>query len=264
MLYKDHPELLLLEERMKTSKIHLAARKNNCVILEALYQNHQDINEIDDKRRSAFHIAAMEGSMDALKWLIDHGVGVAKLNKLKDIDGNTPLHLAIIHQQFTSVQLLLNCFKEVGSLTQILRYANQDGNTPLSLAILVDEPKLVEQLHLEGFRDNISKNKDGYNALQLAVKYGHENSLSALIKNLNEDQKESALNIKDELGNNLIHLAILHHKRNLVPILIQAGVDFRHKNKAGKNVRSLHKKNILKCSAVLIILFKRQNSMPND
>lgn len=78
------------------SAVHIAAR-NGCVpIIKKLINKFPDAWELlNDKGRTALHVAAESGKQDVVDYLLEAQGFEGFINK-KDKDGNTPLHLASI------------------------------------------------------------------------------------------------------------------------------------------------------------------------
>ena len=64
-------------------------------------QGHCDVNVRNNKHQTALALAVSEAYNSMIELLIEHGADV----NAEDGDGNTPLHLAIIHQGVGSTGL---------------------------------------------------------------------------------------------------------------------------------------------------------------
>ncbi|KDO16670.1 hypothetical protein SPRG_17832, partial [Saprolegnia parasitica CBS 223.65] len=53
-------------------------------------------------------LAAEHGRADVLKALLDHGKDVLKLDAIRNAEGLTPLHVAVVHQKTDAVRALLS------------------------------------------------------------------------------------------------------------------------------------------------------------
>lgn len=87
-------------------------------------QNSCDINAENDMKRTALHVAAIEGNCNVIEKLVGFG---ADLNRV-DKDGNTPLHVVFIKKtakpltnapQITKV--LLNLKKQILYICRVWR-----------------------------------------------------------------------------------------------------------------------------------------------
>jgi len=77
----------------------------------------------------AIHYAARQGSIDAMKSMLDAGVDINE----GDVDGNTPLLLAILNNHYDLAQVLIDKGADINK-------ANRDGRAPLYTAIEVTVP----------------------------------------------------------------------------------------------------------------------------
>lgn len=91
-------------------------------IVEFLLDNGARVNEIGEySKATVLHLAAIISSADMLKLLLEKG---ADFN-LKDVEGKTPLDVAIKHKELRSVRVLLNA--GAGTTAQRLRYGAIKG-----------------------------------------------------------------------------------------------------------------------------------------
>jgi len=89
---------------------------------------------VDDNRRSAVHVAASGGNVEAVQALISSG---ASINK-RDETGQTPLHAAARAGSVAALRTLLNA----GASTTC---TDDDGNTPAGVC---RDDDVVQLLHL--------------------------------------------------------------------------------------------------------------------
>jgi len=92
-------------------------------------------------------------------------VSEAHLAILPDEDGDTPLHLAIIHENFTLTQYLIQLIVGVHMNLDI---ANNMRQTPLHLAVITRQPHMVQALVAAGASVNFPDRK-GNTSLHLAA-----------------------------------------------------------------------------------------------
>uniref|UniRef100_A0A672ZY84 CARD- and ANK-containing Inflammasome Adaptor Protein n=1 Tax=Sphaeramia orbicularis TaxID=375764 RepID=A0A672ZY84_9TELE len=106
--------------------LHLAtaARGKNHVV-DVLLSTKANADTPDKAKKTALHLAAMEGNVDAVTSLLSHKVKAGA----KDMDGSTPLHYAAAGGFVSIVSLLLQSLKKKG-----LEERNAWRKTPLHAA----------------------------------------------------------------------------------------------------------------------------------
>ena len=106
-------------------------------ILRFTFENGADPKRVLKDSRSYAHIAARKGNARYLKILHEYKAPA----DLTDNDGNTPLHLAALHNNGVAFKYLLNEYKVA------MDVKNKDGKTPLDLAEEGSHTKIVEAWH---------------------------------------------------------------------------------------------------------------------
>ncbi|XP_078099254.1 nuclear factor NF-kappa-B p100 subunit [Sander vitreus] len=124
---------------------------------------------------------------------------------VQDANGDTPLHLAIIHQQSGVIQQLIHTL--LSSRQQnVLNTANHLQQTPLHLAVITRQVKALEAL-LRAGADPSLLDKDGRSPLHLAALAGDTASLRPLLAHLGE-RHAHLVNTPDHHGLHPLHLAV--------------------------------------------------------
>ncbi|XP_056292499.1 nuclear factor NF-kappa-B p100 subunit-like [Pseudoliparis swirei] len=103
---------------------------------------------------------------------------------VQDGNGDTPLHLAVIHQQTGVIQQLLHTLLS-SQQTSVLNTANCLQQTPLHLAVITRQVGVVEAL-LRGGADPSLLDRDGRSPLHLAALAGDAATLRPLLAHLGE------------------------------------------------------------------------------
>jgi len=178
---------------------------------------------------SLLHVAAQEGNVDVVKFLIEHHVNVMKTTGCN----NTAVHLAATNGHLEVVKTL----KEAGGVLDdvSLHHAAAGGHR-----------SVVDYLLNEGIKDdcindstvmklNPAKTKwkdinvhmhDSYHlqmhetALHAAVRNGHVSVIEPLLR-----QPESAINCLNSAGRRPLHEAVYLNNNNVLQVMLAAGVD---------------------------------------
>ena len=129
-----------------------------------------DPDEIVDKGlgEKIIHWASAAGAIEVTKVLISTGADV----NVKDINGTTPLHSAIINGKKAVAELLIENGAELNAVTS-------SGQTPLHCAVSGDLRELVELLLSSGAEINF-RNKTGKKPLDIAMEIGNNRIINLL------------------------------------------------------------------------------------
>lgn len=84
---------------------HDAARDGYLDTLQVLAQNGADVNLLDNKGNLPLHLAAQEGCLDVVQYLVSYCNTQPFLRNAK---GQTPLDLASLHKKYQTVEWLEN------------------------------------------------------------------------------------------------------------------------------------------------------------
>ncbi|XP_064004342.1 CARD- and ANK-domain containing inflammasome adapter protein-like [Pogoniulus pusillus] len=147
--------------------LHVAALNGHLKILEYLISKGAKIDMKDKKGRTALHRAAEEGHGDAVKALLRCGAYMYSV----DTKGKTPLHLAAQSGHSHILKMLLK--EEARS------YKNQHNF--LHLVALKDESRLAKMLLRAGACVD-GRDERGQTALGYAVSQGSENTAKVLLE----------------------------------------------------------------------------------
>jgi ankyrin repeat protein len=129
-------------------------------------------------------------------------------------DGQTPLHDAIVCDNFSFAQYLLQHGADLSLI-------NKDGNTPLHLAARDDNTKMCRLLMKYPQLDLITINKMGKTPLHLACAHEKPNVAAILINKMKTDQ----INMLDIQGRTPLHECAENINGSLARYLIRHGAD---------------------------------------
>ncbi|XP_054455832.1 nuclear factor NF-kappa-B p100 subunit isoform X2 [Anoplopoma fimbria] len=174
---------------------------------------------------------------------------------VQDGNGDTPLHLAIIHHQTGVIQQLIHTL--LSSLQQnILNTANHLQQTPLHLAVITRQVKVVEVL-LRAGADPSLLDKDGRSPLHLAALAGDTTTLRPLLAHLGE-RHAHLVNTPDFHGLHPLHLAVRRDGERCLRLLVEGGAKINAPEQKSGNT-ALHlavRENLFKVACTLITELK--------
>uniref|UniRef100_A0A8C4XA73 Nuclear factor of kappa light polypeptide gene enhancer in B-cells 2 (p49/p100) n=1 Tax=Erpetoichthys calabaricus TaxID=27687 RepID=A0A8C4XA73_ERPCA len=145
-----------------------------------------------------------------------------QLCAVQDENGDSPLHLAIIHQQVSVIEQLVQVIVSIPG-QRILNFTNNLLQTPLHLAVITRQHKVVEFL-LKAGADPTLLDRFGNSVLHLAAPMGDEQMLSILLTHL-KHQNLNLLNTPDYNGLYPIHLAVRKGGEKCLRLLLEYGAN---------------------------------------
>ncbi|CAF3000241.1 unnamed protein product [Rotaria sp. Silwood2] len=190
-----------------------ALEQKNFQLIAAFFRHIEltNVNVVDSLLNTALHYC---------KYLDDNVIydTVLQSNLLslnaQNRDGQTPLHDAILCDNFPFAQYLLQHGADL-SLT------NKDGNTPLHLAARDDNIKMCRLLMKHPQLDLIAVNKMGKTSLHLACANERPNVAAILINKMKTEQ----MNLLDIQGRTPLHECADNINGSLAKYLIRHGAD---------------------------------------
>ncbi|XP_036735088.1 nuclear factor NF-kappa-B p105 subunit isoform X1 [Manis pentadactyla] len=157
------------------------------------------------------------------------------LTAVQDENGDSVLHLAIIHLHAQLVRDLLEVTSGLIS-DDIINMRNDLYQTPLHLAVITEQEAVVEDL-LRAGADLSLLDRLGNSVLHLAAKGGHDRLLSILLKH-----KKAALliDLPNGEGLNATHIATMSNSMPCLLLLVAAGADVNaQERKSGRTALHL-------------------------
>uniref|UniRef100_A0A1B6GZW1 Uncharacterized protein n=1 Tax=Cuerna arida TaxID=1464854 RepID=A0A1B6GZW1_9HEMI len=156
-------------------------------------------------------------------------------------DGDTELHLAIIHKFIETVYALVRMVPH----PKYLNIKNEDRQTPLHLAVLTRQPRLVRLLVCAGASSD-ELDRQGNTALHLAVQADDLSSVRAIIDPITIPETLGAqlqytpfhvhreiANVHNYEGQTCVHLAALNGNIEILRHLLWFGADINAKEWKG-------------------------------
>ncbi|KAF1462804.1 hypothetical protein FQV21_0011858, partial [Spheniscus demersus] len=140
----------------------------------------------------------------------------------QDENGDTPLHLAIIHEQTAVIKQLIEVIVSIPR-QQIINISNNLQQTPLHLAVITKQPQVV-QLLLQAHADPTLLDRYGNSLLHLALQAGDEEMLRTLLAHLGS-AAPYLLHLPNYHGLLPVHLAVKAKSLACLDLLVRKGAD---------------------------------------
>lgn len=182
-----------------------------------------NINYQDPDGFSSLHHAALTGTTELLSLLLEAQAVV----DIKDSNGMRPLHYASWQGKADSVLMLLRSGAAVNS-------ASHDGQIPLHLAAQYGHYEVSEML-LQHQSNPCVLNKAKKTPLDLACEFGRAKVAQLLLSSnmvaslLEGDRRDAS----DSNCNTPLHLAARNGHKDVIRLLLKAGIDINRTTKAG-------------------------------
>ncbi|XP_034448582.1 caskin-2-like isoform X3 [Hippoglossus hippoglossus] len=200
-----------------------------------------NVNYQDSDGFSALHHAALTGTSELLSALLEAQASV----DVKDSNGMRPLHYAAWQGKAESVLMLLRSGASVNGVSL-------DGHIPLHLAAQYGHDEVSEML-LQHQSNPCLVNKAKKTPLDLACEFGRvkvaqlllsSNMVVALLEGERKEPTDSAFTTP-------LHLAARNGHKDIIRLLLQAGIDI---NKTTKSGTALHEASLYGKTEVVRLL----------
>lgn len=162
---------------------------------------------------TCLHRICRIGDIELARLLIENGADIQAQTK----DGDTPLHAASYHGHLGIVQLLISKHAKLNILDTYEK-------TPLHEAIIKNHLDVVKELIRAGAS---LKTDSKIDLLRLAISLKHVDIAKYLIQN------GASIHYQSETRNNLLHIACQFNCREIVPILIEKGINVNQQTNLG-------------------------------
>lgn len=226
--------------------LHLAIQKDvKAFPIKELFEDHSqlitsgevNINAKDYRDQTPLHIGALESKIEWIQPLLKFGADL----HAKDIDGNTPLSLAIkplnlddeVQYDHEGQAEVIKVFLASGKIN-INDPVDYMGNTLLHLAMVNDNNFMLCEIlkHNPNFN---ALNKDGTSPLDMAVEYQKDGALQLILEHACEHNvKIKCSNAADINERDALKVAIENnYNAKLIKKLLESGADPNTKDNSG-------------------------------
>ncbi|XP_053730737.1 nuclear factor NF-kappa-B p100 subunit [Synchiropus splendidus] len=170
---------------------------------------------------------------------------------VQDQNGDTPLHLSVIHQQGAVAQQLIHTLVTSRQL-DVLNTPNHLRQTPLHIAVVTRQARVAEML-LRAGADPSLLDEQGRSAVHLAALGADVATLRVLLAHLGEAHAH-LLNAADFHGLRPLHLAVRRDGERCLRLLVEGGAKVNAPEQSGGHT-ALHlavRENLFKVACTLI------------
>lgn len=134
-------------------------------------------------------------------------------------EGDTILHLAIIHEETSFAQDLIQLFPK-----EVLDIQNNLYQTPLHLATYLNLTDVVRGLVEKGVSLEL-QDQDGNTALHVACQHGQTDCAAELTRDVSPSELEPVLKTQNWRGLACLHLAALNRQHQIMKLLMKKEAD---------------------------------------
>ncbi|XP_074517101.1 nuclear factor of kappa light polypeptide gene enhancer in B-cells inhibitor, alpha b [Sebastes fasciatus] len=171
-------------------------------------------------------------------------------------DGDTLLHLAIIHEAKDYIRTIIDLSKN----TDFLNTQNDQRQTPLHLAVITNQADVCQRLLISGC-DPTLVDDSGDTPLHIACRHGNLLCFSVLTQNCQPEHLHTVMAACNYHGQNCIHLASVQGFLSLVENMVDLGADINAKEQ--RNGRSALHLAVDQQNLSLVKLLLKKGADPN-
>uniref|UniRef100_A0A0K0FVB3 asparaginase n=1 Tax=Strongyloides venezuelensis TaxID=75913 RepID=A0A0K0FVB3_STRVS len=171
-------EAALLRSALLPPLICYGADTNDIKLLESLNESGANFGATDYNQKTGLHVACSKGNRDAVEYLLKCGANV----HVKDVNGDTPLLCAVRSKNYSCVKLL----RLAGA---VLPNVQMKIGVELCTAARMNDLVLLK-IWREAGAKMTEKDYNGNTALDIAEKYGDEDTISYLKKVTIKDEDD--------------------------------------------------------------------------
>nr|XP_020477648.1 NF-kappa-B inhibitor alpha [Monopterus albus] len=171
-------------------------------------------------------------------------------------DGDTLLHLAIIHEAKDYIRTMIDLSKN----TDFLNTQNDLRQTPLHLAVITNQAGVCQHLLASSCDPTLVDNR-GDTPLHIACRHGDLLCFSVITQNCQTEHLRTMMAACNYHGQNCLHLASVHGFLSLVESMVELGADINAKEQ--RNGRSALHLAVDQQNLLLVKLLLKKGADPN-
>eukprot|EP00698_Gefionella_okellyi_P025620 TRINITY_DN9445_c0_g1_i1.p1 TRINITY_DN9445_c0_g1~~TRINITY_DN9445_c0_g1_i1.p1 ORF type:complete len:1511 (-),score=407.47 TRINITY_DN9445_c0_g1_i1:142-4404(-) len=173
--------------------LHAAIRKGDEDFVRILLDNGADVNAKDASLNQPMHVAAASSTDLFVKLLVDHGAPLSTRNG----NGRTPLHAALIgawgrQGAGSKTPIVIRTIIDIiahGEANYLFQASDKEGRTPLHMAVEMGDLEAADLLLHQPYADVNLRDKLGNTVLHIAALRGMSSMVAELIDGVTVDDK---------------------------------------------------------------------------
>ncbi|GJQ72717.1 Rel [Trypoxylus dichotomus] len=171
----------------KENALHICTSQGNLKLLRyflsiiSTHKQYKILNLTNNNSETIAHLAMQQPNLDVITLVLKHQCNLTA----EDLNGNSPLHVAIIKNQSTgAIDTLL---RAPYGPEWFINAENSDNLTALHMAIKMNKPKYVDLLYKHKADVNLIDKKTGRNSLHIAIAEQATEIVKLLLEKTNID-----------------------------------------------------------------------------
>jgi ankyrin repeat protein len=186
------------------------------LIVGKLLERKANLEAKNNDGYTVLQLAAQHGYINLIDFLVASGDDLM----VRDVEGNTLLHLAVLESRAELAGHLVSLNRD------LLEAKNGEGNTALHLAVLNSDVELIDPLLKLG-ADLEVKDGSGDTPLCFATWFADLDIVKHLV------EQGADLEARDGVGNTPLHIAVLNDNFVIAKYLVEQGADLEARDGAG-------------------------------
>jgi ankyrin repeat protein len=245
-LISKSPQDLDSKDKMGCTPLHISVLARNCEVTQLLLRHTVDFGIRDVEDYNLLHMVAWKGQWEVAQMLLEHEGVMKVLVRMRNKNGQTPLHLAVQDADPMIAELLINFGADVDAMdnydmsplhwalkvcrndatAQLLLahganflVSDSNGWTPLHSASRYDHPSIVELLLKSGADIDVRDNENMTPLLCALQRWGSDAATRLLLEN------GASQHVRNKEGQTPLHLASQMNSSDIIGSLLKMGAD---------------------------------------